>query len=57
VRDYGPYWYRGAQGLQFVQLGTGGDYNYPQWDWYRRPRDLGEAVWTEPILTKAAETS
>jgi phosphoserine phosphatase RsbU/P len=50
VRDYGPYWYRSPQGLQFVPLGTGGDYNYPQWDWYRRPRDLGEAIWTEPYF-------
>ncbi len=50
VRDYGPYWYRGKSGLEFVQLGTGGDYNYPQWDWYRRPRDRGQAIWTEPFF-------
>jgi len=48
VRDYGPYWYREQEGLAFVQLGNA-DYNYPRWDWYRRPRDLGRAIWTEPF--------
>jgi len=48
VRDYGPYWYRGSSGMEFVQLANS-DYNYPRWDWYRRPRDEGRAIWTEPF--------
>jgi sigma-B regulation protein RsbU (phosphoserine phosphatase) len=35
--------------LEFVQLGNA-DYNYPRWDWYRRPRDQGQAIWTEPFF-------
>lgn len=49
IRDYGPYWYRSKGRLEFVQLGNP-DYNYSQWDWYRRPRDEGQAVWTEPFF-------
>ncbi len=49
IRDYGPYWYRHKGEAEFVQLGTP-DYNYPQWDWYRRPRDEGQAIWTEPFF-------
>jgi phosphoserine phosphatase RsbU/P len=49
VRDYGPYWYRNGEKMEFVQLGNA-DYNYPRWDWYRRPRDLGQAIWTEPFF-------
>ncbi len=46
---YGPYYYHGTNGLEFVQLAEA-DYNYFQWDWYRQPRDLGEALWTEPYF-------
>lgn len=49
IRDYGPYWYRHAGKLEFVQLGTP-DYNYPQWEWYRQPRDEGRPIWTEPFF-------
>jgi len=47
---YGPYFYRTAEGaIEFVQL-AGADYNYFQWHWYREPRDLGRAIWTEPYF-------
>lgn len=46
---YGPYYYHGPTGLDFVQLSTG-DYNYFQWPWYRDPRDAGQAIWTEPFF-------
>ncbi len=49
VNGYGPYFYHGAKGLEFVQLADA-DYNYFQWEWYRQPRDLGEALWTEPYF-------
>ena len=46
---YGPYYYHAPTGLEFVQLSTA-DYNYFQWPWYRDPRDLGHAIWTEPFF-------
>lgn len=49
TRDYGPYWYRNGGKMEFVQLGAS-DYNYPQWPWYRVPRDEGRAIWTEPFF-------
>jgi sigma-B regulation protein RsbU (phosphoserine phosphatase) len=49
TRDYGPYWYRNGGKFEFVQLGTP-EYNYPQWPWYRVPRDQGHAIWTEPFF-------
>jgi len=49
ANGYGPYYYRTGQGLEFVQLAAP-DYNYFQWHWYREPRDLGAAIWTEPYF-------
>jgi len=46
---YGPYFYRGPEGIDFVQLAAP-DYNYFQWPWYREPRDQGRALWTEPYF-------
>lgn len=46
---YGPYFYRGEKGLEFVQLAEP-EYNYFQWPWYRDPRDAGEPLWTEPFF-------
>ncbi len=46
---YGPYYFRGEKGIEFVQLADP-DYNYFQWAWYRDPRDAGEAIWTEPYF-------
>jgi len=50
---YGPYYYRTAKGLEFVQLAEP-EYNYFQWHWYRDPRDLGHAIWTEPYFDDGA---
>jgi sigma-B regulation protein RsbU (phosphoserine phosphatase) len=49
LNGYGPYFYRGAQGIEFVQLADP-DYDYFQWAWYREPRDEGSALWTEPYF-------
>lgn len=46
---YAPYFYRAEEGPKFEQLGKP-DYNYFMWDWYRRPRDEGHALWTEPYF-------
>ncbi len=50
---YGPYYYHGPDALEFVQLATP-DYHYFQWHWYREPRDLGHAIWTEPYFDDGA---
>ena len=49
LNGYGPYFYHGAKGLEFVQLAEA-DYDYFKWDWYRHPRDLGRGLWTEPFF-------
>lgn len=49
ANGYGPYFYRTDTGIEFVQLAEP-QYNYFQWDWYRRPRDAGEPLWTEPYF-------
>ena len=49
VSAYAPYFYRGDDEPKFEQLGKA-DYNYFQWDWYRLPRDAGQAMWTEPYF-------
>jgi len=49
LNAYGPYYYWSKEGLQFEQLAKP-DYNYFQWDWYRRPRDAGRPVWSAPYF-------
>ncbi len=49
INAYAPYWYRSVEGPKFEQLGKP-EYNYFQWDWYRLPRDAGQAMWTEPYF-------
>ena len=51
---YAPYYYRSERGIEFVQLAVA-DYNYFQWDWYRRPRDDGRALWTEPYFVEGSD--
>lgn len=46
---YAPYFYHGAKGVTFEQLAKP-EYNYFQKDWYRLPRDIGHAMWTEPYF-------
>jgi sigma-B regulation protein RsbU (phosphoserine phosphatase) len=49
IKSYAPYFYESTTGIKFVQLGTD-QYNYFQWDWYRNPRDLKRATWSEPFF-------
>ncbi len=49
VSAYAPYFYRGTDEVKFEQLGKP-EYNYFQWEWYRLPRDAGQAMWTEPYF-------
>jgi len=49
LKGFAPYYYWSKEGLQFEQLAKP-DYNYFQWDWYRRPRDAGRPVWSAPYF-------
>lgn len=49
MSGYAPYYYWTKEGLKFEQLAKP-EYNYFQWEWYRRPRDAGRAVWSEPYF-------
>ena len=44
---YSPYVYRAADGLRTIYLGGPG-YDYFAMDWYRLPKELQQARWSEP---------
>jgi sigma-B regulation protein RsbU (phosphoserine phosphatase) len=44
-----PYWYRAKTALASKDLADG-DYRYEDWDWFRRPRQAGGGVWSEPYF-------
>jgi sigma-B regulation protein RsbU (phosphoserine phosphatase) len=47
---YAPYNYREAdQTIKTVFLGDA-DYHYFYWDWYQIPKELNQAVWSEPYF-------
>lgn len=46
---FAPYYYRDGEQLHYSDL-SDADYDYRQWDWYRRPLDSGQASWSEPYL-------
>lgn len=44
---FAPYVYKSFGTLKSTTLGTE-TYNYHNSDWYRRPKNLGRAIWSEP---------
>ncbi len=46
---YAPYYYWKDGTPEFVQLGNP-EYNYFKWEWYRAPKESGEACWSEPYF-------
>lgn len=46
---YAPYHYRSQNRIAFTNLG-GRDYQYFYMDWYQLPRELEQAIWTEPYF-------
>jgi sigma-B regulation protein RsbU (phosphoserine phosphatase) len=46
---YAPYFYRKDGAPEFVQLGNP-EYDYFKWDWYRQPKEVGQALWSEPYF-------
>lgn len=49
---FAPYYYRKGGGLAYEDLG-GGDFNYREKDWFRKPLQSGKARWTEPYYATA----
>ncbi|MBU2508244.1 MAG: SpoIIE family protein phosphatase [Bacteroidetes bacterium] len=48
---YSPYVYKENGVTAFVDLGNP-EYNYPVWDWYKVPKELNSAIWSEPYFDK-----
>lgn len=44
---FAPYFYKSQGEIKFRYLGND-NYKYFEWDWYRIPKELTRAVWTEP---------
>lgn len=45
-----PYWYRGTNGLQFVNLAADTSYHINKQDWLVKPLALGNSVWSIPYF-------
>jgi signal transduction histidine kinase len=43
------YFYRKGDKIEFMHLGRD-DYDYFQMDWYRKPKEMNSAVWSEPYF-------
>jgi signal transduction histidine kinase len=43
------YFYRKGDKIEFMQLGRD-DYDYFQMDWYRKPKEMNSAIWSEPYF-------
>ncbi len=52
---YAPYAYRASDGLRQMDIAVDAyDYTAPRWDWWHRPRERWEAVWTAPYFDAGA---
>jgi sigma-B regulation protein RsbU (phosphoserine phosphatase) len=52
---YSPYFYRDRTtgNIRFTWIGSE-TYNYFDWEWYSRPRELNHPTWTEPYYDEGA---
>lgn len=48
IKAFAPYYYYEDGKITYDQLGEDADYNYFKWDWYKLPKEKGNALWTEP---------
>jgi sigma-B regulation protein RsbU (phosphoserine phosphatase) len=48
---FAPYFYKKGDKIEYADLGTD-SYKYPDWDWYKAPKELGRPVWSEPYFDK-----
>ena len=49
VERYSPYFFKGKEGVEFVQLGTA-TYDYFSKDWFTAPEKLKKPVWSPPYF-------
>jgi sigma-B regulation protein RsbU (phosphoserine phosphatase) len=49
IKYYAPYFYEIGTTLYHKNLAES-NYNYPAWDWYRKPVEKGAPVWSEPYF-------
>ncbi len=49
IKAFAPYYCKGKNGIEFVQLGTE-TYNYFAQDWYKKPKELRKPVWSAPYF-------
>ncbi len=50
VSDFALYACRKGDGVETMQLLPPTYRLYREWDWYRQPKELGRAVWSEPFV-------
>lgn len=48
IKAYAPYFYKGKNGLVFVQLAD--SYDYFERDWFRKPFEKESPVWSDPYF-------
>jgi sigma-B regulation protein RsbU (phosphoserine phosphatase) len=46
---FAPYYYRKEGRTEYKDLAAT-DYNYRNWEWYKKPRELGRPYWSEPYF-------
>jgi len=44
---FAPYFHKNGGGVKYADLGSD-TYRYLEWDWYKEPKELNSAVWSEP---------
>jgi phosphoserine phosphatase RsbU/P len=55
TRLYAPYVYRDGDSLRLTRLEEAySGVEYPLWDWYQVPRELGRTEWSEPYFDDGA---
>lgn len=50
---FSPYYYRTSNGVEFKYIGDD-RYDYFDMDWFKVPKELGKAVWSEPYFDEGA---
>ena len=50
-RLFAPYVYRKGKDILITSL-AGPEYQYPDWDWYKIPKQMGHPLWSEPYFDR-----
>ena len=51
--NYAPYYYKNGDKLGYINLGVD-EYNFHQQDWYKIPKEMNTALWSEPYFDEGA---